>query len=271
MGGAGHEVWIALDSNQVKSAIGNKGTFKETDKRIQFQLKPIEDRDINERSFPLTVEEAPWTSDEAKEEINIDRTIFTKAYYYDVAHNPDTIIEAERLIKEDRSSAMDRAMSDKPDHVGTAISLLLMKEAHDSQDWSTFLDLLEHTSEKGTKLGQDIQVLSLWGRITPEGIVRYAKRVFDKATTPKQDQEIKRLTGQIEEGMDEANKRAVDDVLKLIAPTLDELKRMSAAEKLAKMISGHLKKPSERNMWKEMVKTLYTIAKEEAPSPRRPS
>ena len=39
MGGAGHEVWIALDSTQIKSATGNNGGFDPNNADIRFQLK----------------------------------------------------------------------------------------------------------------------------------------------------------------------------------------------------------------------------------------
>lgn len=46
MGGSGHDVWIALDSTQVNSAIGNIGKYSTTKKDIRFSLKDTSDVDI---------------------------------------------------------------------------------------------------------------------------------------------------------------------------------------------------------------------------------
>ena len=56
------------------------------------------------------------------------------------------------------------------------------------------MSMIEKTAEKATSMGQAIQILSAWGRQTPEGMLRHTHKIFSSAMTDKQKAKVSETT-----------------------------------------------------------------------------
>lgn len=129
-----------------------------------------------DRGFVETVREATTTKPQVAEKVSGT---------YSPISNRAQLTEARKTIETDRDTALTRALS-VTDNIQEAtqnnvIAQELMREAQNAGNYDLAVQLAEKAAERGTKLGQAIQVYSLWGRMTPEGALRYASKLIDEA------------------------------------------------------------------------------------------
>lgn len=63
---------------------------------------------------------------------------------------------------------------------GNATAMTLIDDAIKNEQWDTVDMLVKEFSPKFSKQGQEIQILSRWGRLTPSGAINYAQHIIDK-------------------------------------------------------------------------------------------
>ncbi len=128
--------------------------------------------------FPQTVRKGDITTPELKSAIKkADLTGGTIT-------NADTLNKAKNIIATDYDEAVKMVKGNsKATADSYTVAQLLAKEAQDTGKWQEALDIVEITSRKAREQGQAIQALSIWGRLTPEGMLKYAQRVVDNANT----------------------------------------------------------------------------------------
>lgn len=95
--------------------------------------------------------------------------------------NAKTLENARKIISESPEKARS-IISDgnKIDAETMAIGQELILKYQQEGRYDEAIDLLEDISKRGTKAGQAIQALSMWKRLTPEGMLSYAQRKINK-------------------------------------------------------------------------------------------
>jgi len=127
-------------------------------------------------SFPDTVANAEITTPE------MQKFLKEMDFDYKVKANADTLEVAKQELAADKAGSLREILSDydATPEMNTK-ALLLYKDALDSGDVNLALDIVSKISEKAKNQGQAIQSLSMWGRLMPEGILRYADKTMKKA------------------------------------------------------------------------------------------
>jgi hypothetical protein len=129
-----------------------------------------------ERKFIGTVREADITAPEVKAGVQ---------GMYNPITNKETLIKAQNAVAENADAALAKIRSEDLTADNAAIAEVLIKKAQDEGNYEQAIDLVENLAAKATTSGQAIQALSMWGRLTPEGALRYAQRVVDKANVER--------------------------------------------------------------------------------------
>ena len=139
-------------------------------------------------------------------------------------------------------------------------------------------ELTRAVSPRFTRQGQQTQILSTYGRLTPTGAVRYASRQLEKATASAgKDHLVGTQAAKITEGLKSANAQAADQVGKEVAAKMavrDAGKGKAALtpeERLANRIKVGTAKKNGSDPIKDMVNTLHAVAKQVLPDASKKS
>lgn len=101
---------------------------------------------------------------------------------YSPIKNEETLTAAQKLIDDNYDQAYavatDKVTPLTADSV--AVSLDLVRRAQNEGNYTLAVDIIENVALKAKNQGQAIQALSMWGRLTPEGILRAAQKNIDK-------------------------------------------------------------------------------------------
>lgn len=101
---------------------------------------------------------------------------------YQVKGNDQLVKDAEKLIKSDLEYAKQMAKSEKVNSdMSNEVARQLIHKAQKEGKWDEVIEIIEATSKKAMESGRAVQALSLWGRMTPEGMLKYAQSVIDRA------------------------------------------------------------------------------------------
>lgn len=100
---------------------------------------------------------------------------------YERLTNKETLENARKIVNENPKKARNIISNgNKIDAETMAIGQELILKYQQEGRYDEAIDLLEDISERGTKAGQAIQALSMWKRLTPEGMLSYAQRKINK-------------------------------------------------------------------------------------------
>lgn len=129
---------------------------------------------MNERGFITTMKQSPNTSPEVAKKI---------ASNHNPLNNIETLNNARHLINTniDEAFRFARDINAPATPQSNAVAQLLVNRAQQAKRWNEAIELAEITSKRATNPAQALQALSIWNRLTPEGILRFAKNTFDKA------------------------------------------------------------------------------------------
>ena len=132
-----------------------------------------EDLPGKRRKFIKTVKESERTAPELAEIIESR---------YQPLSMQAALDEAKAIIEGDYNRAVELAEGpEKATRLSNAVSQLLIVKAQQEKRWEDAKRLVERTAEKNTELGQTIQILAAYNRLTPEGVLQYATRVVRDA------------------------------------------------------------------------------------------
>lgn len=105
--------------------------------------------------------------------------------YYDKITNKESLDTAMKKLKEGGQNEIDNWFSrnnkETYDSTDVAEGWIMLKRAQDSGDYDMMVNVAKKMREMGTKSGQAIQMYNLLGRLTPEGMVKYATSELDDA------------------------------------------------------------------------------------------
>ncbi len=161
----------------VQSLNGERlGRPAETLPQFNVNGPQVQSTGIKRLSFPDTVVRGDITDPKLAKQL--EQTELN----YGSINNPDTLEVARNFIQKDKETALHLVMSDAPPTAeSNAVAQLLIKEANDTKKFDRAIDIVEKIGQKARTQGQAIQALSMWGRLTPEGVLRYADRVVKQA------------------------------------------------------------------------------------------
>lgn len=104
---------------------------------------------------------------------------------YKPVTNPETLAKAQRLVSENIDEA-ERIVNTGEMNADTfATAQELVRKAQNEGRFEHAVKLVSELSERASTAGQAVQSLSMWGRLTPEGMLRYAQNIRNKAIKNK--------------------------------------------------------------------------------------
>jgi len=105
---------------------------------------------------------------------------FAATQTYEPLTNKETLKTVSKIIKRGDSQAISFAKTDTGVN-GNATAMIMLRKLIDKGRFDEADDLIESVSPRFTKQGQEIQILSQFSKLKPEGAVRYAQRLIEKA------------------------------------------------------------------------------------------
>lgn len=138
------------------------------------QTAPLDSQDIipKERGFITTVKESEITTPEVK--AGIEGT-------YEPITNKETIAKAKKAVSSGWDLAKERVMGKEYNADVVAVGEELARVAQKEGRTDEAIEILETLSRKATDAGQGIQALSIWKRLTPEGMLKFAEKELKKS------------------------------------------------------------------------------------------
>lgn len=127
---------------------------------------------------------------------------------YMVLHNKDLMAKAQKLVNDNpdalRSDLLSRAGKNETnlEALDFENARHLVSKLYKEGKLDEALDLTDLISQKGSKAGQAVQSMSLWGKTTPEGAVRQAQRLIAQYNKSSKKQLPKLTTEQAQEVME---------------------------------------------------------------------
>lgn len=119
-----------------------------------------------ERGFLETIKKDPNTRPELAQELN-------DMYY--VRDTNELQTKAANLVKEDPELAASVAKNTNGD-VGVAVGSEYLKYLQDAGRFEEALDIADSLAKRLTEAGRTAQAASIYGRLTPEGVLRFAQK-----------------------------------------------------------------------------------------------
>lgn len=160
----------------------------------------------NSRFQDVTLQESELANDVLKNKLN------ENPIQYEVKNNKDTLSKVQKEIDIDEKKAINDILgSNKVSAESMAMGQDLVRRLQAKGDYDTAVNIVEKLTREGTNAGQAIQALSMWKRLTPEGMLKYAQKQINKVNDnlPKGAEKVKLTsdeTKQITELMKQANK-----------------------------------------------------------------
>lgn len=216
-----------------QKAAGTEGTGKNAvDEAAGPPAAGVEQPAGKRRKFIQTVKSSEKTPDEVKQ--NIESR-------YDPISNKETLERAQEFVRNDYNTAIEKVMgSDKPTADLNAAAIVLIDKAQTEGRFADAISLVERTAEKQTELGQAIQALSMYNRLTPEGILMYAQKQVRRARGGVKDKRKLDTFERVEKALSQKDKDKMAKELGI--PHISEI----VAAELAKMAKQIQEMPEGR-------------------------
>lgn len=139
--------------------------------RIDDVIRP----QTKQRSYLETIADSETTTDPLKQGVKeVDPQT------YAVKNNPELVARAQARIDTNYDDAL-RYSKEGTDDEAVATGQLLMAKMQKENRIDDAVDLAENLDNKLRESGRAVQAASIWGRLTPEGILRFATREVGKA------------------------------------------------------------------------------------------
>lgn len=137
------------------------------------EIKPLQaDQSLGDttRGFVNTVINDPNTPASVKKSISS---------LYSVRNTKDLQVKAANLVKSKPDVAMQIA-NNASDDTSVAVAMEMVKKLQSDGNIDQAVSLVENVAPKLTELGRAVQAASMYGKLTPEGILRFTQREINK-------------------------------------------------------------------------------------------
>lgn len=172
--GAGVGERYSLDSNAETNTIVNLkyGTSSED---VMNRIS----RDNQSKFYENITERSKFLTEENRSKLSQEDDI----KFYDKVTNKESMNSAMKKLKDGGQSEIDSWFMKDGNHdsVDVAEGWVLLKRAQDAGDYEMMSSVAKKMRQMGTKSGQAVQMYNLLGRLTPEGMVKYATSELDEA------------------------------------------------------------------------------------------
>lgn len=141
-------------------------------------------------SFPQTVAKSDLAADELKQMIK-DNPLSHKP-----VNNPDTLKYAQEIVDQNFEAAK-RVVKEGDTFQNATESAMaqdIIRRLQNNKQWDEAFEVMEATARKAKTSGQTIQAFSMWRRMTPEGMLRYADKVIKDTGTKMSAEFADKLT-----------------------------------------------------------------------------
>lgn len=191
--------------------------------RVQQDVVPT----VKQRQFIQTASEAPIAQPELKQGLK------GKGQFNPIS-NQSTLKQAQGIIdaSEDQAFAIING-AEEPTALTYTVGQDLVRRLQNQGRFEQAIEVVEKIAEKATTQGQAIQSLSIFGRLTPEGALRFGQKVarkHGKKLTEKQAKKLKDLADKVSQSK---NKKIRRDNEAALMQELANLEPVSAGERLA--------------------------------------
>ncbi len=171
------------DSNAAKGEAPNtnipqSGTGVNTSIRESVQNDTTKNS-LKRSKFYDSIQQADTVADEVKQ-----RAQDAEAdYYYRQIGNDETMQKAVAEVGENRETAGRKFLATKDDAATTddiAKGFVLLRQYQDAGDYDAAVDVAKKLAKVGTEKGRQVQIYSILGRLTPEGMLRYSASELER-------------------------------------------------------------------------------------------
>lgn len=146
------------------------GTPQRTASKLPQAKSDILSPSTRQRGFVDTIIEDPKTAPKVKENLTS---------LYSVRNTKQLQTKAANLVKSDIDLATRVAKEDTSD-IGVATGSELIKKLQADGNYEQAIDVASTLAETLTKAGQTSQAASIYGRLTPEGVLRFTQKEINK-------------------------------------------------------------------------------------------
>lgn len=170
-----NQSWADTLPRYTKDAQGNIVPLKQAD-NITDLRKPLDSVE-KLRSFPKTVAKADITSTELRQMIKDNPLSYT------TINNKDTLKYAQDIVDKnfDAAKAIVKEGDSFQNATEAAMAQDIIRRLQNNKQWDEAFEVMETASKKWTTAGQTVQAAAMWRKMTPEGMLNYAKKTMDKA------------------------------------------------------------------------------------------
>jgi hypothetical protein len=149
--------------------------FKKTDPPKVMTTADLPDDGQKLRGFQTTVKDTLGTPPEVA--FGVDKS---KAAFYDPLSNKEVVDKLMPIVTDNEGEALRLARTGDSTE-GNAAAMLMIDKFLKNERFEEARQLIEEVSPRFTDQGQKVQILSLYGRLTPTGAIKFAQRVVDEA------------------------------------------------------------------------------------------
>jgi hypothetical protein len=242
--------------------------FAKTSQRLYDEAKESETKP---RKFLQTVAESKST----KEPV-VEGVMQIEPQDYTVQPNAESLSKAEKRISENPTEAENYVKSDTPVNAEKGATFIsLIEKAQNEKNYDKAVELVEEYDRQLREAGRFVQAASIWDRLKPEGMVKWAEKQIEKVNNKKNIldsifggkkveltkeekafimSEMDRIN-KIPEGIDKSNAmlNLIDTIAKKVPPSISELIDMYRYQN---MLSGW--QTQERNIGENILNTVIT-------------
>lgn len=194
---------------------------------------------VKTRGFVKTVLDDPNTDQNIKQSISS---------VYKVRNTKELQTKASNLVKDNPDLAL-RIAQNEGDDVSVAITSELMKKLQSEGNFEQAVTIAQRQAEILTKAGQTSQAASIYGKLSPEGILRFTQKEINKynletgkniqlgASKAKQLTEMAKKIESMPDGYEKtvAIKKLVNEVQKTMPATLAQ--KLSTLQTMAQLLN----------------------------------
>lgn len=167
---------------------------------------------------------------------------------YSVRNTKDLQMKAATLVKEHPDVA-EKLANNAADDTSVAVAQELIKSLQNKGEYTRAIGLVEKLSQDLTKAGQTVQAASIYGRLTPEGVLRFTQNEINKynkltgrkiTLDPSRAEQLKQLADSVQklpEGYDKqvATAKLVTEIQQTMPATSAE--QLSSLQTMAQLLN----------------------------------
>lgn len=161
-------------------------------------------------------EKRRFTQQVLKEYPELSKVLSNDTIFYDKMPNSVALEEGNQLIDylglEEAKKAYNDMQNGLNGAVRTVIGMSLIKRYQQDGDYDAVIEIVEAMAKRGTDLGREIQAMSMFSALTPEGQLKLTERIVSKQRETKAKYD-KPKTDKVKKQFKKINQDTIDEVI----------------------------------------------------------